>query len=336
MQMLDLRGIFQRKWVPELFLDNNNVCINAIINGRLDKLIKRAWNNLIYAFECSPEDYKLEFEAEAYRCSDNIYFCVLQLPEIENSKGHNLAVYAMAVFSTENKIKPRFFLGETDYYCSLGRFIFVTEPVWENDNYIHNNYGTLTDDFPMFLGKKEVELDDFIKKVLSICNVKKNLKKYFKIQKKEEDVPMYKGTELFTKKLEDVCFNFNFEHYDDPEKMGGSHDWIGMNVKGENINSIPIEVFFSETDFFSIRVFSLCKVNDEEKIISMLKMINELNQIYMYVKFCLNEQNEICVSMDSELLPADNDYASRCYNFVVDFVDIVDESYPKLMKVLWN
>ena len=255
------------------------------------------------------------------------------MPELPNSAGYNLAVYAMAVFSVGNGMKPRFFLGETD---DIGkrfgreRLIFVAEPVWENDSYMHHNYGTLSK-MPFGSVKKEDEPEMFVRKVLSICGVKTNLKKYSKIEKKEV-TGMYKCTELLTKKLEEHGVGYEFDHFEEP----GSHDWVRVNVKGKNLHSIIIEAFFPENSVCALNAFSIGKVNDSEKIVPMLKKINELNISFMYIKFYMDEENVICASMDGELVAEDTDYAVRCYNNLVDFAGMIDDAYPEIMKVLWN
>lgn len=168
MNMVDFRGEFQREWLPELFLNNTEIYFEAIYDDRVEDLIKEIWVEMVKVYNQNPDDYPLEFEVETYNYDDGTMFSIIQMPEITKAKGKNLAIYAMVIFDTNNKKKPRFFLAETDYN-SLNRLIFITEPV--NDVGARANFGPLVYDMNIMAPvKKEDELAEFIEYVVRIYN----------------------------------------------------------------------------------------------------------------------------------------------------------------------
>lgn len=170
MKMLDFRGIFQREWLPELFLNDENIGLyfDAVNEDKVDELIVYIWNEMIKAYNKNPENYPLEFAVNTYNYDDNTYFSVIEMPELPKSKGTNLAIYAMIIFDNENRKRPRFFLGETDYNSFL-RHIFVAEWIREDEQYRHQNWGPLlVDDDIMSPVSKENELNEFIGTVVSV------------------------------------------------------------------------------------------------------------------------------------------------------------------------
>ena len=82
----------------------------------------------------------------------------------------------------------------------------------------------------------------------------------------------------------------------------------------------------------AVRVIALTRV-EEEKVPVILPVINELNVKYRFVKFTLDKDNDINVEYD---------YPVSCSNpgesaeeIMIRFVQIIDESYPSLMRAMW-
>lgn len=166
LDMVDLRGIFQRNYLPSLFVEYHHVHLGAVNEERLDKLIQDMWNEMLEKENKNPEDYPFEFSAETYIDDDEkTCYTLIQMPELPKSKGRNIAIYAIGVFDIKEKRRPRCFLGETDYN-SLCRCIFVCEPEWKNENYEHHNYGMLG--LPYNPVKKEDELYEFVQYALRV------------------------------------------------------------------------------------------------------------------------------------------------------------------------
>lgn len=191
MNMLDFRGIFQRQWLPELFLNNIDLHIDAINKEEVNEQIEYIWNGMVESAGRNPADYPLEFEVGTYICKDNkTCYSIIKMPELPKARGANLAIYAMVVFDAKNKRKPRFFLGETDYN-SLDRYIFTVEYICKNRQYMRQNLGPLACvEGRLRPVKKEEELDVFIENILGIYISEENPLKS----------AIYKVSEKFKKK----------------------------------------------------------------------------------------------------------------------------------------
>lgn len=178
MTLLDFRGIFQRQWLPELFLNNIDLHIDAINKEEVNEQITYIWNGMIESAGRNPADYPLEFEVGTYICKNNkTCYSIIQMSELPKAKGTNLAIYAMVVFDAKNKRKQRFFLGETDYN-TLDRYIFTVELIAKNGEYMRQNLGPLAHtEGHLRPVKKEEELETFVANILDIYELESNLLK---------------------------------------------------------------------------------------------------------------------------------------------------------------
>ncbi len=176
MTLINFRAIFQRQWLPELFLKNMDIYKDVTNNKIINEQIENIWNGMIESSGRNPAEYPLGFDAETYMCkNDKTYYSIIRMPELPKAKRTNLAIYAMAVFDVKNKRKPRFFLGETDYN-TLDRYVFTVEVIAKNGAYMRRNLGLLAHrEGYLRPVKKEEELEVFVANILDIYEAEDNL-----------------------------------------------------------------------------------------------------------------------------------------------------------------
>lgn len=165
MELLDFRGIFQREWLPELFLNIFDLYLEAVREERVPELIKHGWDEMIMLCGKEPNDYPFEFSVDTCNYDDDTMFSIIEMPELPKAERRNLAIYAMVVFDVNNRTPQRFFLGETDYNGIHKRAIFVAE--FEGNT--HYNYGPLVCRDNIYKPvKREDELSEFIEHVMRV------------------------------------------------------------------------------------------------------------------------------------------------------------------------
>ena len=116
------------------------------------------------------------------------------------------------------------------------------------------------------------------------------------------------------------------------EEIGNSSvAWLQFGVK--NGGSYRIRFISKDDDNdVAVRIFGLIKVSDSQKS-RLLPVINSLNSKYRYAKFVLDDDGDLNVEYD--YLVRCPDPAASAREIVVRFVQIVDESYPELMRAMW-
>lgn len=104
---------------------------------------------------------------------------------------------------------------------------------------------------------------------------------------------------------------------------------FGMKTKDTLVKVLSI---FSG-NVVSNRVWGLAKV-PEDKLAEALFVCNEFNQQYKFTKFIIDSDYEIALENDAIL---DGDSAGEeAFRLVISIIQIVDETYAKLMKVIWG
>lgn len=112
-----------------------------------------------------------------------------------------------------------------------------------------------------------------------------------------------------------------------------NHDWVGVTFTGDNLRAIILQFFFSkEAEDFALRIFSIAKVPENSKV-DALKVCNDLMNKYRWLRFYLDENNEVTAAYDASvpLEPDDGIFAIIIFNSV----NIIDKCYPRIMKALW-
>ena len=108
---------------------------------------------------------------------------------------------------------------------------------------------------------------------------------------------------------------------------------LKISFSGKNAESIGLFFFFdSNGRSVNVKSFDIAKV-PEAKLMEAYVLLNELNAAYRWVKYYLSENNTITVSGDAVLDEAS--VAGECEEILFRYLNIIDECYPKIMKLIW-
>jgi len=108
---------------------------------------------------------------------------------------------------------------------------------------------------------------------------------------------------------------------------------IKVSFSGKNADSISVMFFFDKnSDTINIKCFSIAKV-PTEKLMNIYVVLNELNAEYRWVKFYVDDDNEVTVSGDAIADVATA--GEELEEILVRYINIIDEVYPRIMKALW-
>ena len=116
------------------------------------------------------------------------------------------------------------------------------------------------------------------------------------------------------------------------EREKSSNVWLQFGIK--NGGSYRIRFISSDDDNdVSVRAYAIVSV-DSAKRSKVLEAVNSLNNEYRYVRFVIDEDNDINVEYD---FPVRADNVEECaMEMISRFVDIIDEAYPTIMRVIFN
>ncbi len=109
---------------------------------------------------------------------------------------------------------------------------------------------------------------------------------------------------------------------------------VRVSYSGDNMTKIPVYVFF-DSDGDPIVQFKCWEIaNFKDKLAEGLIVCNMLNAKYRWVKFYLDDDRDVVCTCDAVL---DIDTCGpECLSLVNRVVNITDESYPDLMRALFN
>ena len=117
------------------------------------------------------------------------------------------------------------------------------------------------------------------------------------------------------------------------KERDGKSDWVNVRYGGDNIQSISIQLFFSQDcEDVAIRSFSICKVPANKKA-DMLNILNAIMDEYRWLRFYLDEDNEVTAAIDAVITVATAGPVAK--ELMLRTLNIVDDVYPRLMKALW-
>lgn len=128
------------------------------------------------------------------------------------------------------------------------------------------------------------------------------------------------------------------------EEKGVKYDYFEAGEKNDeaikvtygcdNADSVSVLVFFDESgDSVNVKSFSIAKVPGN-KLMEMYTLINELNSEYRWVKFYVDNDNEITASGDAII--GDDTAGAECLEIILRYINIIDEVYPRFMKTIWS
>lgn len=114
-------------------------------------------------------------------------------------------------------------------------------------------------------------------------------------------------------------------------------DTVRVNYGGENCASINVNFIFSDDGRdVAVRSYSIAKVPKEAKkeYFGALLACSELNRIFRWVKFYLDDDNEFTAEDDAIIDPYTT--GEECYKLLRHMVNVIDKAYPTIMKAVWG
>lgn len=142
----ELRSVFQRAALPDLFLNHPDVFFEAFNKGpdAVNVLIIDLWASICNQDGDNVNNHPIQIEINyiVIDDSDDDYTClmIMELPDVKKKVG-NLAIYFAVFFGVNEDL--RFFLGETNYQAWANRYIFIIELTGDGDFFNRMNFGCL-------------------------------------------------------------------------------------------------------------------------------------------------------------------------------------------------
>lgn len=110
---------------------------------------------------------------------------------------------------------------------------------------------------------------------------------------------------------------------------------LALAFELENMDSLQMILYFAEdNDICRIRSYNVAKF-PEGKIDKMYRICNEINMIYSWAKFMVDESDNTIFAEVDAAIQLDN-----CGEVVLHFCNllavIIDDAYPVFMKGIWG
>lgn len=122
-----------------------------------------------------------------------------------------------------------------------------------------------------------------------------------------------------------------YEYFEANEKR---KEAVRVSSRAENKESIAINLIIDEDgNSINIKSFNVAKV-PENKLADMYACLNALNAEYRWVKFFIDSDNEVTVSGDAIVDAAT--VGEEMFEIILRYIGIIDDIYPRLMKVIWG
>ena len=130
-----------------------------------------------------------------------------------------------------------------------------------------------------------------------------------------------------------LAFNergLKYEHIDDYEKP-----MITLNFGGGDFSytHVAIHVIFDLDGESAQIVTSPVAAVPGEKTAKLLLTLNECNHKFRWIKFYLDEDNDVIVNAD--IIFDEINAGPTCIEIVMRTANIIDEAYPDIMKAIW-
>ncbi|MBQ8726035.1 MAG: YbjN domain-containing protein [Clostridia bacterium] len=112
-----------------------------------------------------------------------------------------------------------------------------------------------------------------------------------------------------------------------------SDNVIKVTYTGDNLDSIPVYVIFDEEgdEYVEFKCWDIANFKSREA--KAIEVCNELNAKYRWVKFYMDSDKDIIVSIDAVVDSAT--CGEECLSLVRRVVNITDEAYPEIAKARW-
>ncbi len=120
----------------------------------------------------------------------------------------------------------------------------------------------------------------------------------------------------------------------------GEDHIIRMRQQLDNGSIVSIAVVVTENgdtnDFIKIKYFGLVRLEESSDRTAFIEKLNEWNSAYRYVKFAIDDEQDVVVDID---LPLDLHVGVfQAENFMAMVgvgLQVLEEVYPELMKLRW-
>lgn len=134
-----------------------------------------------------------------------------------------------------------------------------------------------------------------------------------------------------TKIISDAFTQKGIKHkVNDFEKLSS----VEAGYSGDHVSNLTIHFISSdELNDVAIRVFNLCKV-PEGKRTAVLEAMNDIHLRLRYAKFVMDKEGSVRIEMD--IPQTVENLGEVALELCSRIVNIADDTYPELMKVLWS
>ena len=138
---------------------------------------------------------------------------------------------------------------------------------------------------------------------------------------------MYQATRAIADALSRTRYKF-----ETGETSKSSH--VSLAFRGDNGCQYTIRFISSDDDNdVSVRVYSLLTLQGDQRV-RILPSLNFLNNKYRFVKFVCDKDGDVNVEYDYPVRSINP--AASAEEMVRRFANIIEESYPVLMKAIWG
>ena len=121
--------------------------------------------------------------------------------------------------------------------------------------------------------------------------------------------------------------------YRDSRDLNDGSSLVACGVQGKNNARYDVRYIFDKDGHsVSLRVFGLV-IFPEEKWAGMLDAVNEVNGTYRWLKFFTKDDR---VNVQGDAIINDDTSGKICVELLVRTMKIVDDVYPRFMRVLWG
>lgn len=118
-------------------------------------------------------------------------------------------------------------------------------------------------------------------------------------------------------------------------EVQGRENVVKVVYTGDNLNSIPVFVFFDKDGegMVTLKCWDIANFKGN-KLAAGLIACNDMNDKYRWVKFYVDKDGDIIAQIDAYIDERTCGY--ECASLVRRVVNITDEAYPTFMKALWS
>lgn len=139
---------------------------------------------------------------------------------------------------------------------------------------------------------------------------------------------LYPTTKLIAAALEDRGLKYHTEEDE-------SSNVITVGFNGEKVSNIRVKcIVHDNINSVAVRLFELVRVPEEKREV-VLKALNTFHTKYRFVKFVLDDDNDVNILYDLASSVCAECVGACCCEMIIRFVRIAEDVYSELMKALW-